>query len=239
MSASVSAVKSTFIYNSGIVNALEISLSPERMTIYSSAATVDMETALKLYIWNTAISAAFYGPLQGLEVALRNAMHRELTASFGSAWFDDPRCRLDSGAFRRIDAVKDEMRRAGRAVDAPHVVAALSFGFWVSLLGRGGRLASGAGYADYETTLWRTCLHRAFPNRRAARRQVHGPLDYLRTFRNRIAHHEPIFDRHLERDHESILAATGWISTETQGWIRHHSRVPELLAAPRDGVNHF
>lgn len=239
MSSSVSAVKSAFPYTQAIVDTLETSLSPERMATYAAAAGADMEKAFRLYTWNTAISSAFYGPLQGLEVALRNAMHRELTAKYGALWYDDPRCGLDGGALRHVAKAKDDVRRAGYTVDAPHIIAALSFGFWVSLLGRGGRLASGGGYADYQKTLWRTCLYRAFPHTRVARTGVHRPLDFLRTFRNRIAHHEPIFSRHLDQDHQSVLTATGWISSETKAWIEHHSRVPELLAGARDDLHFF
>lgn len=65
---------------------------------------------------------------------------------------------------------------------------------------------------------------------------AHARLDYLRTFRNRIAHHEPIFARHLVADHDSILLATGWISAEMRDWIAHHSRVPRLLGMTRDAA---
>ena len=44
---------------------LEASFSPERMSTYLGAVQGDREKALHLYTWNTAISAAFYGPLQG------------------------------------------------------------------------------------------------------------------------------------------------------------------------------
>jgi hypothetical protein len=39
--------------------------------------------SLALYVWNTALAAAFYGPLQSLEIALRNALHAELTSICG------------------------------------------------------------------------------------------------------------------------------------------------------------
>jgi hypothetical protein len=64
-----------FNLSTAVVQALETSLSPERMATYVAATEGDREKALRLYTWNTAASAAFYGPLQGLEVALRNAMH--------------------------------------------------------------------------------------------------------------------------------------------------------------------
>ncbi len=222
----------TFHFDDEVLDALETSLSPERMATYVQAADGDRERALRLYTWNTAISAAFYGPLQGLEVALRNAMHRQLSAAYGIDWYDNPGCGLDAGTLNRIEAAKTTIARAGNEVDPPHVVAELSFGFWVSLLGKGGWIADGRK-ANYDMTLWRKALYKAFPHGRMSRSAVHTPLDYLRTLRNRIAHHEPIFSRHLERDFRSILEVTGWICPKTADWIAHHSRVEALLASDR------
>ena len=111
-------------------------------------------------------------------------------------------------------------------------MAKLSFGFWVSLTGPGGRLASEDG-ANYQMTLWRPALRQAFPYReKLTRKQAHGPLNDLRTLRNRIAHHEPIFSRDLAKDHERILDVIGWMSPETAVWIECHSGVFDLLALP-------
>ena len=223
-----------FQFTDAILNALESSLSPERLATYLAPAGADRERAMRLYTWNTAISAAFYGPLQGLEVALRNAMTRHLTAVYGSSWYDNPACGFDAGTLNRIAAAKDELRRDGYLIDPPHLVAVLSFGFWVALLGSGGRSAGlGAPKRNYEMTLWRPCLYRAFPHTRISRRQAHRPLDFLRTLRNRIAHHEPVFTRHLWADYQSILTISGWIDPDTRDWIDHHSRVSDLLTAPR------
>ena len=186
---------------------------------------------MRLYTWNTAISAAFYGPLQGLEVALRNAMHRELTTKYGKDWYDNPACGLDGGSLHRLNKAKKNLQRGGYTIDPPHVVAELPFGFWVSLLGRGGQAAPpDTGRKNYEMTLWRPALYKAFPHSRLNRPKTHQPLDYLRTFRNRIAHHEPIFNRHLTQDYRSILEVADWICPKTTDWIEHHSRVSDLLA---------
>ena len=126
------------------------------------------------------------------------------------------------------------MARTGHGNETSRVVAALSFGFWVSLTGSGGRLTSGSK-ANYEMTLWRPALRRAFPHReKLTRKQVHRPLNDLRTLRNRIAHHEPIFARDLAGDHERILDVAGWISPTMATWIEHHSRAYDLLALSKD-----
>ncbi len=229
-----------FALDEPALGALEASLSPERFSTYLVAASGDRADAMRLYTWNTALSAAFYGPLQGQEVALRNGMHRQLTAAYGSAWYDNSKAGLSTSTRQRIQTAKDDVTRGGYKLDPPHLVAALTFGFWVSLLGRGG-LSSRPGRtkSNYEMTLWRPALSRTFPHARLARAAAHRQLDYLRTFRNRIAHHEPIFARHLAADHTSILTVTGWINPEVQRWIDHHSRVPGLLTQSRQQAASF
>jgi hypothetical protein len=224
-----------FEFNSDILDALETSLSPERMATYVQAAGGNREQALRLYTRNTAVSAAFYGPLQGLEVVLRNAMHRELSAVYGLDWYDNLENELDAGALDRIENAKRTLAKGGYAIDPPHVVAELPFGFWVSLVSKGGRgPAPKREKRRYDMAFWRRALYKAFPYARNSRPETHRPLDYLRTLRNRIAHHEPIFTRHLQADFESILDVTGWICPKTRLWIEHHSRVAELLGRQED-----
>lgn len=131
----------------------------------------------------------------------------------------------------RISAARADLRRDHYPDNPPHMVAALSFGFWVTLLGAGGRTATG-DRANYEMTIWRAGVFKAFPNAKLNRKSADTPLDYLRTFRNRIAHHEPIFDRPVAADYASLQQVAGWISPETLTWINHNSCVPALLAQP-------
>jgi len=126
-----------FSYSPGIIQALETALSAERLTAYLRVTSGDRERALRLYLWNTEISAAFYGPLQGVEVALRNALHRELSRVFGTSWYDAPAMPLAARAQDLIREAKAAIAHSRKPVIPPRVVAALSFGFWVSLLGPG------------------------------------------------------------------------------------------------------
>lgn len=211
------------------IDAITASLSADRFQTYLDASGNDKIAALRLYAWNTAASGAFYAALQLLEVAMRNAFHRELTAVYGAAWYDNPATGLDNRASELVDASKRQLRRDGKAVDPPHMIANLSFGFWVSLLGKGGRL--GRAKANYEMTLWRPALRKAFPaSAKLDRKRAHMPIDYLRIFRNRIAHHEPVFSRHLQADFDSIVNYTAWLCEPTSVWLVDASRVPEILA---------
>ena len=219
-------------WSEDLLDDLEASISRERLGTYLTLAQGNREKALQLYTWNTTVSAAFYGPLQGLEVALRNAIHRQLTRLYGEAWYDNPVAGLDLGGLDRIATAKTKITRAGGTVTPSGLVAGLSFGFWVSLLGPGGRLDPAGRRANYEMTLWRPGLRRSFPHRTPLTRvQAYQPLNSLRKLRNRIAHHEPIFARPLLEDHQRILEVSGWISPGVRTWIERHSRVPLLLAA--------
>lgn len=210
-------------------------ISHPRFETYLNAKNGNEEKAMQLYLWNTAVSAAFYGPLQALEVTLRNAVHSQLAKRYGDDWYDNPQSGLTTDAKKKILNAKQKL---DRNCNSPDIIAALSFGFWVSLLGKG-KYKDGQGKIiakNYEMSLWRPALHRAFPHADSlTRRQAHQKVKYLRDFRNRIAHHEPIFKRHLEQDYNSILLVTGWIECFKRDWIDRYSRVRSLLKTP---INH-
>jgi len=206
-----------FIYNSNIINELERSISSERLSKYLIVANGHKEKALKLYLWNAEISTAFYLPLQGLEVTLRNAMHSALSIKFESAhWYD--LAPLNDPAKEIIRKAKYEVMKAQGVVNAPHVVAELSFGFWLSLLNR-----------EYHQTLWIPVLGKSFRNAELSRGKIRSTLDHLRVFRNRIFHHEPIFTRCLDKDYESTIKVIGWINTTKAKWIFQHNNVMETI----------
>ena len=198
-----------FCYAEEILDCLEASHSRERLRTYLDAAGGNREEAIRLRVWNTAIRGAIYGPLQVLEIALRNAMSHRLGARYGDAWYDSGRAGLDNGALERVQSARNVVARDGHGDDPYRIVAALSFGFWVALMGPGGRSA-GSRKASYEMTLWRPALRRAFAHcDTLARRQARRPLYQLRALRNRIAHHEPIFAQDLVADHQRILDVAG------------------------------
>ncbi len=218
-----------FRYTEENLNDFEASLSQERLGTYLDSTDGDREEAVQLHVWNTAVGSAFFGPLQILEVTLRNSMNRRLSETYGEAWYDNCETGLNRRAQDLISRVRYKLDNVGHG-DVPHrIVAALSFGFWVSLLN------TGHPRGNYEMTLWRPALRKSFPHcDRLRRSQAFEPLNRLLKLRNRIAHHEPIFLRNLNEEHNLILEITGWISPTTQEWIEYHSRVPELLHSSRD-----
>ena len=212
-----------FAYDESETAALISTISPTRFSTYRQQVESDAG-ALQLYTWNTAAAAAFYGPLQTLEVTLRNAVHDVLSRSHGTRWFDNGGL-LRQAEQDKVEAAVQKLNELGKQPTAGRVIAELPFGFWVALFANA-----------YDTTIWRTDLHLIFTPRVRNRGGLHDALDRLRTLRNRIAHHEPIFQRILQDDYNRICNITGFLSTPTLAWLRHHSRVPSVLAVQPDAV---
>ena len=95
-------------YNSQFLASIERTVTRERLRRYLRATRQNIPHALLLYKYNVALSEALYGLLHGLEVTVRNAVHRALTASYGApTWYD---CTPLSAYW------KDELTRAKRRV---------------------------------------------------------------------------------------------------------------------------
>lgn len=213
-------------YGGDEIESLVSAMSGPRFATYRARADSDT-AALQLYTWNTTVGAAFYGPLQTLEVTLRNAVHGVMSANYGSRWFQDSRfLRANDRHF--VDKTIQHLRNRSKPVPPTRIVAELPFRFWVALFAN-----------TYDATIWRTDLHRIFAPKVKDRRGLHETLDRLRTLRNRIAHHEPIFDRHLNYDYRQIRTIVGLLDKPVLIWLDHHSRVPEILDTKPDSVLWF
>jgi hypothetical protein len=211
------------VRNSLINISIERSLSRDRLAKYLLASGDNLDLALSLYEHNTDLAAAFYAPLQTLEICLRNHLDTHLCATYGADWMTNGQPPLNDWAQREIKGVEKGLGAAKVSSKPSEIVAELHFGFWIALLG-----------PQYDATLWRSACHNAFRGRGKglARKRVHGRLNAIRRFRNRVAHHEPIFHLNLEQTHDEILEACSWICAHTAAWSRHHSRFSDISAAP-------
>ncbi|WP_419926456.1 Abi family protein [Candidatus Poriferisocius sp.] len=213
-------------YSVSAVSGLVSSVSSTRFDTYRQGVDTDA-AALQLYTWNTAAAAAFYGPLQTLEIVLRNAVHDAMSKAHGTRWFENP-LLLRPAEQGKTDEAIQHLNDLHKRPTPGRIVAALPFGFWVTLFANA-----------YDTTIWRTDLHNIFAPRVKDRGGLHDTLDRLRTLRNRIAHHEPIFQRSLKDDYQRIRIVIGLLSRPTLDWQDHHSRVPDILNIKPDAVQKF
>jgi hypothetical protein len=207
-----------FLYDVHNVAALTRGVSAVRLQRYIAIGRGDTAHALRLYMWNTALSESLYGPLQGIEITLRNKIDERLTTFYGSQWYDNPRIGIQFAQQRQINDAKSSLQFQRKPLDHSRMIAELNFGFWVGLLGR-----------QYEN-LWRSQLRQIFINTPSPllRKDAHKALNEIRFLRNRIAHHEAILQRRLLEEHALILTVIRWLCTVTADWIAHHSRFDEV-----------
>ncbi|MFZ3573837.1 Abi family protein [Streptomyces sp. BH097] len=223
------------------------------------AATATPEAAMELYLWNVRLSAAFSEVIALAEVILRNAMAEQLAAAYGATWyaraelFDDRTMNGFRTTWRNISMPTDPKTRKPakktlRDVPAGKIVAESTFGCWVNLLDRGGARGDGPYLknVDYDSTLWRKALHKAFPNSGGKRTTVFTTASHVRCLRNRTAHHEPLIGGiplpgqndargrtrrlALADAHDEVLRLVEYIDKDVASWLGQMSRVPELLS---------
>jgi len=228
---------------------LEDLISSARYQRYRAAARGDTARAARLYMWNCDLSAAYWPSIALVEVAIRNAIDMQLCSHLGvtrdDGWHTDvladhPRIHL---APKECEKVKKSIEAFDRRNNPPgqprsveptggDIVADLSLGFWVSLVGEGIPRQQ-ANIYDYFQKLWRPFLYKAFPHYEPGLTSA-GPLrNRLRTFellRNRIAHHEHVFTLNPNHNVDNIIALAGCINPDLADYIQSTQQVTAVAS---------
>jgi hypothetical protein len=194
-------------------------LSEARFAPYLGECGGDAAAAWRLYILNVSISMAFYPLLHFAEIALRNALHRELVARFGRTdwWVVAP---LDEHGQRLVKQAQEKVSVPHSPQNTNDLMAKLAFGFWVSLVSQ-----------TYDRALWVPGLYRAFPNYRGRRDALHAELKEVLGLRNCVMHHEPVTRRDLEAKHHTIYSLFDHISADLAAAMRQIDQVPSMLSS--------
>lgn len=118
------------------------SIPPARMaTFLRNAPNGTADEALKLYIWDRKLAAAFLADLAILEIALREGLHRAATDKWGVYWYEEMPLdyRSQKGLAEAWSRLPENLRKDRRRGDLPgRLVANCMFGFWTNLLDQGG-----------------------------------------------------------------------------------------------------
>ncbi len=198
--------------------AVRQALSGDRMAAYSLPADLTSTDALARYLWNGALCVAFHPSLHALEVSFRNnlfgASHEHV--SLAGRNLGPFRCWLDATPSFLYPQEKAAVQKAISRINLPphkcnsaRLVAKLGFGFWTGLL-----------HSPYDHSrtdgprMWPALLPKVFPHLPKEVRTRAGVLaafNDIRDFRNRIAHHEPIWDRDPVRRYDEITTALSWM----------------------------
>ena len=193
--------------------------STKRMGRYFSIHK-DEKRAILHYQSNIELAESFYSTLSTMEVALRNAISRELETMTGREdWYAIfPTTPGLNSLNRYITQATKQIVGRHETPTPSKIIAELTLGFWVSLFN-----------AEYELILWKS-LRRAFPylpKCERKRKNVSAPLNSFRAFRNRVFHHEPIcwnMERVTEI-HDELYRVMGWINKDLPSWVQSMDRV--------------
>lgn len=200
---------------------LEAIISPERLSTYRKAVGHDTTRALALYAWNMKLSASFMPLLGSAEICLRNLILAQVTTVFGPYWWQSQAFLSVLGGQGKgiVKRAENKIVARGNSVDAGRMTAELSFGFWQNML-----------LPKYAGPLW-SLLHSNFIDLPPVVDQtaLYKKCGIVRELRNRISHHEPIFQRNISQDYSDCLTLVGWLSTAKATWLKPHLTVMALL----------
>jgi hypothetical protein len=217
MQGQFSFVQNTF-------NQIEQTISPERLARYLPDALGDKQLALRLYLWNARISETFYFPIQTAEVAVRNAIKKPLEKKYGNQWYKEGKFTNLLSDYKKNElskVIRLETGKRGEAVlTQNHIVAGLSFGFWVGLMA-----------SAFKNHIWVNGINQSFPNAKAEddQKSIFNKLEKMRCFRNQIMHHYAIFDKKPQTEYQNILAISKLICDDTHWLIKRCSNVGQTL----------
>jgi hypothetical protein len=209
--------------------------SSDRMSPYKDGNRSESQ-ALAVYQNNILLCESLYPSLHLLEVLLRNRLEEALVNQHGDQWYSRPtfveslhddESRKLNEALQKLGKENLDRQRDGKpikTVNSGRVVAQLSFGFWTGLLG-----------TNYEQTLWVPNHKRIFPAALPSERnikQIRLRINRVRLLRNRVMHHEPIWNHPALWDrYQDILDFIEWISPDALEWSQPFDRFPDTFAS--------
>ena len=211
--------------NAAFFQKIEDILHTERIDVYRRDGA-DHKLTLARYALNMALSESLYPALQFAEIALRNAVHRELTVRCGTdSWYESPLAKLTSWQNDKVDEAKEALRKRRKPRTSGRIVAELTLGFWTGFFNN----------SHARTGIGSYLAKNAFPHAPAPE-QYQAKLDKrwqdVRDLRNRVFHHERILHwNDLDARHQAILEIISWMSPALHDLAKALDRFASLRRA--------
>ncbi|MCB4437599.1 hypothetical protein LHL20_15320 [Alteromonas sp. McT4-15] len=207
---------------------IENTLSLSRLTTFRNAVINKVgkdctATTLKLYEWNAQLSSVMFFPLHIYEVVLRNAISEAISKRYGDDW---PTNVVFQNSLPNKDK-QDLIRLTQDYQGVGKLLPELKLSWYENMLAK-----------RHEGRIWKPFIEQIFPNSTentvsAIRNTLKNGCDTIRKQRNRIAHHEPIFNQPtLNQLLPLIDEAVSWRCNQTVAWLRAQEKATELLNNP-------
>ena len=212
-----------------IINqAVKRSLSAARIARYEQATGNKGDEngeALSLYGWNAKISAAMMEPLHICEVVVRNAVSEAIEAKYGQNWpwsqaflQSLPKPTAGYAPFSDISSAKKKNSTTGK------VIPELKFVFWQKMFTK-----------RYDDRIWKQYLLSVMPNLDQTisfdihRKRIYDDLEQVRFLRNRIAHHEPVYNIDISKELGRVENLIKYRCEKTSNWMKRNQDVSIIL----------
>lgn len=207
-------------------------LSFERMSTYEAAAKANgnntdlYKKMFLLYAWNAEVSGALLTPIHICEVVVRNAVSNAFECRYGKKWLFLTKLTDRFPIYQKRalgDAIDNNERIPSR------IITDLGFAFWQNMF-----------TSRYDDIIWNDYLREVLPNADIGKRknvqllreEIYSDLKVIRDIRNRIAHHEPVFDSN-KWDLSGCLGKIEKIiffrSKETAKWMMNNQRALAVI----------
>ncbi len=209
---------------------LERAFSSERLNPYQER-TQNKQEACQAYFWNLALCESLYPVLNAVEVVVRNELDECIAELRGNQWWFRDDDLLGPKENKTVEKTHQRLTDEDSPIETPrrgHYIADLSFGFWTGLLHK---------YYERGQTLWPTLLTGSVdrspfpkaPKKLRKRQAFFVRVDKIRRLRNRVFHHEPLWNRdNLEDDYQTILEVIGWVDSDLETALSHFCRFPAV-----------
>ena len=215
-------------------------ISGERMSRYVQACGGDTRKAMTLYRYNVELSLSVFAIIGYFEVALRNAIDKQLTVNLGSEWLKDS--VMANGIFTNPILAKTQSiilyaynkLQRNTAYSHTKLLAEMEFGIWKYM------------FSPLQYRITGRKLLQVFPCRpRSSAQAQYNPsyifneLDKINTLRNRIAHHEPIcfptqrdeiYTDYILNEYQKILTLIDWMGIESSDFLYGLDHVTRVCA---------
>jgi hypothetical protein len=205
--------------------------SAPRMSSYRRLVDTNTE-AEQLYHWNIILSAAFYECLAILEVALRNAIDKELRlinekipdpdgVIHTQDWLLDPNYVIETAVSKKsISLARNRARESKNHPNHDDILAQMTFASWRYII------PSNSPNNFVKQKIWSEGLHQAFNMSDYSLSRFARDLKDLHKLRNRIAHVEAIVEeQYAKNTMRSIYRVAKSIDPELERYIKSTQRV--------------
>ena len=192
--------------NQKSVESIKNSISEERLSVYKADGAND-DVALARYLYNIELCKSLYPLINIFEVTLRNSIDAALVNFFKNPDWNNtiPLCQTE---LAMITDAQLKIKRNGKKYSHGRLIAELTLGFWVALMGRKYNTQS------FQFAIIKNCLHNC-PSDQKKSSVVQKNLTEIRFLRNRIAHHERICHwKDLQQKHDLLLDFICWLNSD-------------------------